>query len=228
ADVLGTLVDFEGEVRDFLQRFGSELKLHAFSFEQRDVLLGQRRLGLGEDLDEVLDGQGLQLHANGEASLQLRDQVARLRNVERSGGDEKYVVGAHHAVTRVHGSAFDDGQDVALYAFAGDVGPVPAFASGDLVDLVEEDDAGVLDALDGDARDLVHIDQALLLFLDEVFEGLPDLHLPFLGAGTEDVGQHVFHVDVHLLDALVGDDLEGRHRFFADVEFDHALIELAF
>ncbi len=75
---------------------------------------------------------------------------------------------------------------------------------------------------------LVHVDQALLLFLDEVLEGLADLHLPLLGALAEDVGQHVLDVDVHLLDALVGDDLEGGHRFLADVEFDDALVELAF
>ena len=75
---------------------------------------------------------------------------------------------------------------------------------------------------------LVHVDQALLFFLDEVLEGLADLHLPLLGALAEDVGQHVLHVDVHLLDALVGDDLEGRHRLLADVELHHALVELAF
>jgi hypothetical protein len=88
-------------------------------------------------------------------------------------------------------------------------GAVAAFAAGDLVDLVEEDDARVFHALDRDARDLVHIDQALLFFLDQIFEGLVDLHLPLLGALAEDVGQHVLDVDVHLLDALVGDDFEG-------------------
>ena len=86
----------------------------------------------------------------------------------------------------------------------------------------------VLHALDRDALHLVHIDQALLFFLDEVFEGLADLHLPLLGALAEDVGQHVFHVDVHLFDALVGDDLEGGKRLLAHVELDHALVELAF
>ena len=50
---------------------------------------------------------------------------------------------------------------------------------------------------------LVHIDQALLFFLDQVFEGFADLHLPLLGALSEDVGQHVLDVDVHLFHALV-------------------------
>ena len=86
----------------------------------------------------------------------------------------------------------------------------------------------LLDALDGHARDLVHVDQALLFFLDQVFEGLVDLHLPLLGALAEDVGQHVLDVDVHLLDALVGDDFEGREIALAHVDFDHAVVELAF
>jgi len=71
------------------------------------------------------------------------------------------------------------------------------------------------------------IDQALLLFLDQVLKGLADLHLPLLGALAEDVGQHVLHVDVHLLHALVGDDLEGGHRFLAHIQLHYALVEFA-
>ena len=78
------------------------------------------------------------------------------------------------------------------------------------------------------ASDLVHVDQALLFFLDQVLEGFVDLHLPLLGALAEEVGQHVLDVDVHLLDALVGDDLEGREIAFAHVDFDGAVVELAF
>ena len=82
------------------------------------------------------------------------------------------MVGLHHPVFRVHRRAFDDRQDVALHAFAADVGPVPAFAAGDLVDLVDEDDARFLHALDGGARDAVHVDQLLLLFLAQRVERL--------------------------------------------------------
>ena len=89
----------------------------------------------------------------------------RLRHVERAGRDEQDVIGAHHPVLGVDGRAFDNRQDVALDAFAADVGAVTALAPGDLVDLVKEDDAGLLHAIDGDARDLVHVDQLLLFFL---------------------------------------------------------------
>ena len=205
-----------------------ELELEAFGLEQRGGLLDERGFGLGEDADEVFDGERVQLDADGEAALQLGDEVAGLGDVEGAGGDEEDVVGGDHAVLGVDGGAFDDGQDVALHAFAGDVGAVAAFASGDLVDLVEEDDAGVFDALDGEAGDLVHVDEALLFFLDEVLEGLGDLHLALLGALAEEVGQHVLEVDVHLFGALVGDDLEAGLVAVADVELDGAVVELAF
>ena len=179
-------------------------------------------------LHEILDRERLQLDTNREAALQLGNQIARLRNVERARGDEQNVVGPHHAVARVDGGSFHDRQNVALHAFAGNVGPVAAFAPGDLVDLIKEDDAALLHPVYRDALHLVHIDQALLLFLDQVLHRLADLHLPLLGLLAEDVGQHVLDVDAHLLHALVGDDLERRHSLFADVEFHDALVELAF
>ena len=62
---------------------GSELELEAFGFKQRGGLLDERGLGLGEDADEVVDGEGLELDADGEAALQLRDEVAGFRDVGR-------------------------------------------------------------------------------------------------------------------------------------------------
>ena len=190
-------------------------------------MLGERGLGLGENAQEVVHRKRLQLHANGKTPLKFGNQVAGLRHVERTRRNKQDVVGAHHPVTRVHRGSLYDGKNVALHAFARNVGAVTALASGNLVDFIQEDDAGVFHALDRDARDLVHIDQALLFFLDEILEGLTDLHLPFLGALAKDVGQHVFHVDVHLFHALVGDDLESGHRFFADFQLDDALVEFA-
>jgi len=64
--------------------------------------------------------------------------------------------------------------------------------------------------------------------LNEIFKGLVDLHLPLLGALAEDVGEHVFEIDVHLFNALVGDDFEGWEIAFASFDFDGAIVELAF
>src|SRR5260370_211141 len=228
ADVFCAFVHAKRKARDFFERFGRELQLHAFGFEQRDILPGQRGLGLGQDADEVLHGERLQFHAYGEAALQFWNQIARLRDVERAGGHEQDVVGADHAVTRVDGGAFDDGKDVALHAFTRDVRTMAAFTAGDLVDFIEEDDAGVLDAINGDARDLLHVDQALLFFLDQVLERLVDLHLSLLGTLAEDVRQHILEIDVHLLNALVGDDFERRKIAFASFDLDGAVVEFAF
>ena len=66
------------------------------------------------------------------------------------------------------------GQEVPLHALARDVRPVDALAPRDLVDLVEEDDARRLRALDGLARDLLLVDEARLLLLAQHLARLGD------------------------------------------------------
>jgi len=44
----------------------------------------------------------------------------------------------------------------------------------------------------------------------------------------EKARKHVFDVDIHLLDALVGDDFKRRHGPLAYFYFHHALVQLAF
>src|ERR1035438_9894612 len=227
-NIFRTFVYPECKARDFFQRVGSELQLHAFGLQQRDVLPRQRRLRFGQNADEVFHGQRVQFHTNRETSLQFGNQVARLRNVKRARGDEENVVGANHAIARVDRSALDNRENVALHAFARNIRTtMTTFAPGDLVDFIEEDDAGVFDAVDGSALDLLHIDQALLFFLDQVFKGLVDLHLPLLGALPEDVGEHVLEIDVHLFDALVRDDFKRGKITLASFDFDGAVVELA-
>ena len=87
----------------------------------------------------------VELDADRKAALQLRDQVRGLRQVERAARDEQDVVGLDHAVLGRDGGAFDQRQQVALHALARDVGAVRLRAAGDLVDLVEEHDAVLLD-----------------------------------------------------------------------------------
>jgi hypothetical protein len=57
---------------------------------------------------------------------------------------------------------------------------------------------------------------------------LRDGHPAPLGLAAEQAGQEVLDVDVHLLDALVGDDLEGRKRLVHHLDFDQAFLELPF
>ena len=107
-------------------------------------------------------------------------------------------------------------------------GPWPAFASGNFVHFVDEQNAHLLHAVDRDARHLIHIDQAVFFFLDQIVEGLGNRHLALLFLLAEHAGKHVLHVDVHFLDALIGDDFKRGHGALAHFHFHQALIELSF
>ena len=100
-----------------------------------------------------------------------------------------------------------------------------ALAPGDLVDLVHEDDPGLLDPLNRHAGDALHVDQLLLLFLEEVVECLGDLHPTFLGAPLEESREHVLDVDVDFLHRRPGDDFEGGEGLLADVDLHQPFVE---
>ena len=70
----------------------------------------QRVARLGENADEVLARERVELDADGKAALKLGDQVRGLGGVERARGDEENVVRADHAVLGVHRTAFDQRQ----------------------------------------------------------------------------------------------------------------------
>src|SRR5262249_52798797 len=160
---------------------------------------------------EILFGQRVELDADREAALELRDQVRGLGDVERAGGDEENMVGLDETVLGVDLRAFDDRQQVSLDAFAGDIGPAPAaLAARDLVDLAQENDPRRLRALDRLAGDLAGIHEASFLLRLEDLARLGDGRLaPFLLA-AEEPGEHLLDVDVHLLDALVRPDIDLR------------------
>src|SRR6267143_3032972 len=88
ADVFRLLIDAGSEFRDSVDSIVGDVELDAFGFEQRDILLDERILGLGENAHEVLFLQGLQLNADGQATLQLGNQVRRFADVKGAGGDE--------------------------------------------------------------------------------------------------------------------------------------------
>src|SRR5439155_27293063 len=100
--------------------------------------------------------------------------------------------------------------DISLTALAAHIGAVPAFASGNFIDFGQDANAAVLVELDSQAGHGIHIDELLLLFLDQVFQRFGDLHLSFLGALSQKTGKDIFDVDIHFLDTLIADDLECR------------------
>ncbi len=144
-------------------------KLDVLGGQQRGVLADQRVLGLGEDPLELVGVEGLKLDPDRKAPLHLGDEIRRPRHVEGAGGDEQNVVGADDTVPGVDVGALDDRQQIALDALAGHIRAAPAgiLARTDLVDLVEKDDARLLDPFDGLGLDLGAVDELLLLLGDE-------------------------------------------------------------
>src|SRR6266566_3678665 len=178
--------------------------------------------------NEIFFLEGLQLDANGQAALKLGDQVGRLGHVKRPGGNEQDVIGSNHAVASVDRGALDDRQNVALHALAGNVGAVAGFSAGHLVNFIDKDDSHLLGALHGHTRDLVHIKKLVFFLLDQVFESVGHAHLALFFLLAEHASDLIHDIDIHLLDALPGDDFERRHGALTHFNIHHALVQLAF
>src|SRR5690606_7889274 len=183
-------------------------------------------LRLGEDADEVVLAQRAQFHPDREAALQLWDQVARLGEVERARRNEEDVVGLDRPVLGRHGRAFHQRQQVALHAFATDIATADVLAAlGDLVDLVDEDDAVLLAGLDRGFAHVVLVDQLAGLFLDQLRARGLDRHRALVGLAAGLLREHRPQLLAHLLHARRGHDVD------ADVDrgldLDLALVELA-
>ena len=95
-----------------------ELERRTLGFDERGILLRQCVLRLGHDAHEIRLSERLELDANRKSSLQLRNEIARLGDVERTGRDEENVVRLHHSVLGLHVGAFDDREEIALNALA--------------------------------------------------------------------------------------------------------------
>src|SRR3546814_20011787 len=72
---------------------GGEVHRDALGGDQRRILLGEARVGLLEDADEVLLGERLQLDTDGKAALEFGEKIARLGDMEGSRRDEEDMVG---------------------------------------------------------------------------------------------------------------------------------------
>ena len=149
--------------------------------------------------------------------------------MEGTGTDEQHVVGLHRPILGGDGRAFDQRQQVALHAFAADRAATDFGIDRDLVNLVEEDDAVVLDPLDGGPGQVFLVDQVVGLFLDQLFVGVFDLELA-LDLALPQAAEHVAEVDhPHLRTGHAG-DIERWHDtagFVVEVDFDFAVVELA-
>src|ERR1700733_6373069 len=222
ADILYRRVDGDRDVGERVDRLRGDVERHAFGLHQRDILLDQRRFRLGQDAAHVVAGQRLQLNADRQPALQLRQQVGRLGDVKGAGGDEQNMVGLHRAVLGRYGSAFDQGQEVALNAFARDVAAAAAIAHADLVDLVQKHDAVVLDRIDRFLHQLIAIQQLVGFLVDQELMGILDREAAGLGPAAAHLAEDIADRDRAHLRAGHAGNFKHRHsarrlRFDLDI-----------
>ena len=148
--------------------------------------------------------------------------------MERARRDEQDVVGLDRPVLGRDRGALDQRQQVALHALARDVG-ADAVARANLVDLVEEDDAVVLDRLDGVLGDLLLIEQAVRFLVDQQRVGFPHRDAAALGPAAERLAEDVADRDRAHLGARHAGNLEHREPAAGCLDFDLDLlvVELA-
>ena len=167
---------------------------------------------------------GAQLDPDREAALQFRQEVGRLRDVEGAGGDEQDVVGLDRAVLGRDRRALDQGQEVALHALARHVAADAPVPGRDLVDLVEEDDAVVLDLADRLLHERVLVEQLVGFLGDERLVGLAHADAPGLGFAAERLAEHVAEIDRPDGGARQAGDLEHRQSAAAGLHLDLDLL----
>ena len=119
----------------------------------------------------------------------------------------------------------DDREQVALDALARDVGAVAPLPAGDLVDLVDEDDPRGLRAFDCQAGDLIVVEQPVLLLLQDHLSCIDELQRLASRLGAEETRHQVLELDIHFLDALRREDLEGWRAPLAHLDFDEPVLE---
>ncbi len=125
-----------------------ELDRHLFGAQKRGVLQRQRIVGFGQDTHEILFGQRAQFDPDRQTTLKFRQQIRGFGNMERAAGDEQHVVGLDRPVFGGNGRAFDQRQQIALHAFAADIGASRVRPGANLVDLIQKHDAVLFDRLD--------------------------------------------------------------------------------
>ena len=169
ADVLDARVDLGGEVGERVDGVVGEVERHALGRHQRHVLLDQAGLGLGQDAARSRRASApcssTRIGRRPCSSGSRSDGLATWKAPEAM--NRMWSV-LHRAVLGGDGRALDQRQQVALHALAADVGADALRRARDLVDLVEEDDAVVLDRRRCASRDdLVLVEQLVALLGDQ-------------------------------------------------------------
>ena len=225
SDVFGRVVHRAGNTGNFLDCIRGKAQIYALGRQEGGVLLDEGVLGLGQDPDKVLLGEAVQFYPQGKTTLHLWDQVRRLRDVEGPSRDEEDMVGPDHPVLCTDRRPLHDWQKISLYPFPGDVRTVCSLPPRDLVDLVQEDDPGVLRPPNCFGEHLIHVNQFLGLFLSQDSSRLHDLDSSTFHTVWEEVVEHVPQL-IHPLYPCPRDNLDHGQRPVPDLNLHHSIIQL--
>ncbi len=121
------------------------------------------------------------------------------------------MIGFHRPVPGVYGRAFDNGQQVPLDSFTGNIRALSPAPADHLVNFIQKNDAGLFHFLDGLTDNFVHVNEILGFFLGQDFHGLRHLEFPAAGVPGKKAAKHILEIDTHLFHADVGKHLDGRH-----------------
>ena len=146
--------------------------------------------------------------------------------MEGTRGDKQDVIGTHHAVLGGDGAALNQRQQVTLHAFARYVGAHGFRTPRDLVELVDKDDAVLLDVLNRLQLELFLVDHLGGFLVDEDLERVFDLELAAAGLVARHVLEHTLQLAGHLLHAGRRHDLDAHWRRQC-LDLDLLVVQLA-
>src|SRR5690349_18201238 len=129
----------------------------------------------------------------------------------------------------VDGRSFDQRQQIALDALARDIGAAQAFAAGNLVSFVEENDAVLLDGANRFLHELLVIEQLVGFLVDENIVRFRHGHPPRFGAAAAKLAENVADIDgAHLCTRHTGNLKKGHaRRASLYLDFDFLVVDLS-
>ena len=134
------------------------------------------------------------------------------------------MVRPDRAVAGLNDRPLDDRKEVPLHPLAAHVGTAGPSPGDDLVQLVQKDDAVLLDLLQCLLREGVRVYQLLGLLTLKSPQGLPYLHPALLRPLGQDSAEHLVQVDSHGVHPGAAQDGNGR-RVVRDLDVDLAVVQ---
>ena len=149
--------------------------------------------------------------------------------MKRARCDEQDMVGLDRPVFGGHGCAFDQGQQVTLHAFAGNVGTTGIGAGANLVDLVQKHDTVLFNRFHRCFGYGFIIQQFVGLFGDQYIIAFSDSNLFLYGPATHGFAEQIAKVHHAAHTAGLTGNFETTHGIgcICQFQFDDRIVQFA-